>query len=67
LDQVWTELFGKNINKKYTNATIFYGRDTNISEAQKIKALLDDKYGINVDIINGGQPSYYFVIGFSNN
>lgn len=44
--------------------TIFYGTEATEEQALELKNMLATKYGSNVDIsvVNGGQPVYYFII-----
>ena len=44
--------------------TIFYGTEATEEQALELKNMLTAKYGSNVDIsvVNGGQPVYYFII-----
>ena len=44
--------------------TIFYGADATEEQALELQNMLTAKYGSNVDIsiVNGGQPVYYFII-----
>ena len=44
--------------------TIIYGEGVSEEDAQKIEAMLNEKYpnGAEVSIVNGGQPIYYYII-----
>ena len=44
--------------------TIIYGEDATEEDAQKIEEKLIEKYGSNIEvsIVNGGQPVYYYLI-----
>ena len=44
--------------------TIIYGEDATEEDAQKIEEKLTEKYqsNIEVSIVNGGQPVYYYLI-----
>lgn len=44
--------------------TIFYGAEATEEQALELQSMLAAKYGSNVDIsiVNGGQPVYYFII-----
>lgn len=44
--------------------TIIYGEDATEEDAQKIEEKLTEKYGSNIEvsIVNGGQPVYYYLI-----
>ena len=43
-------------------ATIIYGEDGNEEEANELAAYVEDKYGIDVEVHNGGQPVYYYFL-----
>lgn len=48
--------------KKY-KATVFYGKDTNLIAAQKVAKIINNSNkNIDINIIEGGQPVYYFLI-----
>lgn len=44
--------------------TLIYGNGTTEEEAEELASLLTAKFGsdIEVSVINGGQPVYYFII-----
>lgn len=44
--------------------TIIYGNGITQEEAETVKSRLEDKYGddVEISIVNGGQPIYYFII-----
>lgn len=44
--------------------TLIYGSDTSEEEAQELKSRLENKFSDNVEIsvVDGGQPIYYFII-----
>lgn len=50
--------------KEASVVTLFYGEGVSEEEAEKMQAVMQDKLGADVDImlINGGQPVYYFII-----
>lgn len=52
--------------KKYQSSiiTIIYGADATEADAEEVKRRLADKYGdeVEISIVNGGQPIYYFII-----
>jgi DAK2 domain fusion protein YloV len=51
-------------NKKTNFVTIIYGDQINEDQAAEVKKRVSEKMGTHVDIsiINGGQPIYYFII-----
>lgn len=43
--------------------TLIYGEDTTEEEAEALKQKLEEKFGdIEISIVNGGQPIYYFIV-----
>lgn len=44
--------------------TVFYGQDVSEEQAEALGAVLTEKFGSKVEItmVNGGQPVYYFII-----
>ena len=43
--------------------TIFYGKDCSEEDAQKLEKLFNEKLAnVDVALVNGGQPVYYFII-----
>ena len=44
--------------------TLFYGEGVSEAEAEQMQAIMQEKLGSDVDImlVNGGQPVYYFII-----
>ncbi len=42
--------------------TIYYGAETQASEAESIAWKIQDKYSIQVEIVRGGQPYYNYII-----
>ena len=43
--------------------TIYYGADMDNAAAEKISAFIGEKYPeCEVEIVNGGQPLYYYII-----
>ena len=45
--------------------TVIYGEDVTEEQAEKLQSDLLAKFGSNLEItlVNGGQPVYYFMIG----
>ena len=52
------------IKKDSEFVTVIYGEDVDMSTAFKVENLLKEKFGSKVEItlVNGGQPVYYFII-----
>lgn len=42
--------------------TVFYGRDVSNEDAEKINDLLSSSFDCEINMINGGQPVYYYII-----
>lgn len=55
------ELFNPDENSL---VTLIYGEDTTEEEAQRVEEMLNEKFAsdIEVSIVNGGQPVYYYII-----
>ncbi len=51
-------------NKNTSFLTVIYGSDVSEEDAQRAKDLISSKLGSHIDItiVNGGQPVYYFMI-----
>ena len=51
-------------NRKTSFVTIIYGKDTTKEQAEKVKELVESKLSSDVEVtlIDGGQPIYYFLI-----
>ena len=45
-------------------ANIIYGEDASEDDAEAVEKALYEKYGndVEISIVNGGQPIYYFII-----
>jgi DAK2 domain fusion protein YloV len=52
------------INHDTSFVTLIYGKDISEEEAQEAYEAINDRYGhkIDVSLVNGGQPIYYFVL-----
>ena len=58
-----TDLVGKLINDDMCNITLFYGKDVSADDAEKLQAVLAEKYPhCEVSVLEGGQPVYYYII-----
>lgn len=44
--------------------SVIYGKDVKESEAEALRAKLEEKFGsrLDINVINGGQPVYYYII-----
>ncbi|MGN1227614.1 MAG: DAK2 domain-containing protein, partial [Christensenellales bacterium] len=57
------QLVDKMLDNESINITLFYGDKINEAEAEKVKEKLEEKYSLcDVNIINGGQPIYYYLV-----
>jgi dihydroxyacetone kinase-like predicted kinase len=58
-----TDLVAKLINDDMCNITLFYGKDVSAEDAEKLQAVLAEKYPhCEVSVLEGGQPVYYYII-----
>ena len=63
VEKVATECVEKMMNEDCSLITIYYGADVDEAQAQKLCDLLAEKYpDCDVDVQNGGQPLYYYLI-----
>ena len=60
--EVCKNLIDKMVDEDSAIATIIYGEDGNEEEANELAAYVEDKYGIDVEVYNGGQPVYYYFL-----
>ena len=60
--EVCKNLIDKMVDEDSAIATIIYGEDGNEDEANELAAYVEDKYGIDVEVHNGGQPVYYYFL-----
>lgn len=43
--------------------TLYYGEDTTLEEANKLKNILEEKYDdMDIEVHSGGQPLYYYIL-----
>ena len=63
INDVSFELADKMIDDDTALATIYYGADTDEDAANALADRISEKYGdIDVSVVNGGQPVYYYMI-----
>ncbi|MGN1092652.1 MAG: DAK2 domain-containing protein [Monoglobaceae bacterium] len=63
INDVSFELADKMIDDDTALATIYYGADTDEDAANALADRISDKYSdIDVSVVNGGQPVYYYMI-----
>ncbi|UUD34786.1 DAK2 domain-containing protein [Mycoplasmopsis caviae] len=58
------KLIKKTINDDHELVTVYYGNDASDVDANEIKNFLESHYDVEVEIVNGNQPNYHFIIGF---
>ena len=62
LEEIALELVDEMMDEDKSILTVFYGEDVDEDKAQKLTDILEDKYSdIDVELIYGGQPLYYYV------
>ena len=60
--EVCKNLIDRMVDEDSAIATIIYGEDGNEEEANELAAYIEDKYSIDVEVHNGGQPVYYYFL-----
>lgn len=58
------KLIKKSINSDHELVTVYYGNDASEVDANEIKNFLESHYDVEVEVVNGDQPNYHFIIGF---
>ena len=62
-DKVIEELVDSMIDNSSELVSIYYGKDVKDDEAEKVSAMISEKYGnLDVELQLGGQPVYYYMI-----
>ena len=56
------ELLSKMIDESAEIITVMYGKDVEKTEVDEIIELIDEEHGLEVDVINGGQEIYSYII-----
>ncbi|MBQ8749142.1 MAG: DAK2 domain-containing protein [Clostridia bacterium] len=63
IEDATIQLVDKLVDDESINITLFYGDKIEESEAESVKEKLESKYPLcDVNIINGGQPIYYYLV-----
>lgn len=64
VERATLKLIGKMIKRNSEFVTVIYGKDITDVAAEDIERQLNEKYGDKVEItlVNGGQPVYYYII-----
>ena len=53
----------KLIDEDISLVTLFYGEDVNEEDAKVVREAIEEKYpDIDIDVIEGDQPIYYYII-----
>ncbi|MBU4689928.1 DAK2 domain-containing protein [Mycoplasma zalophidermidis] len=58
------DLLKKTIKPDHELITIYYGNDISEMDANEIQNFIESRYDVEVEIVNGAQPNYHFIIGF---
>ena len=62
INEVAEKLMENMINDDISIITIFYGEDLEEEKAKELAELLEDKYSdIDIELLYGGQPLYYYI------
>ena len=57
------KLLEKMLDENKVNITLFYGKDVQPEEAEKLQTVLAEKFSqCEVTVIEGGQPVYYYIV-----
>ena len=57
------EMVDEMVDEDSAIVSIYYGEDVSEEAAEEIAAVIEEKYpDVEVEINNGGQPIYYYVI-----
>ncbi|MBP2025337.1 DAK2 domain-containing protein [Peptoniphilus stercorisuis] len=63
IEDVTLDLVENLMNDEISMVTIYTGEDVNESDSEELLEKLEEKYSdIDVDLVNGNQPIYYYVI-----
>lgn len=61
--EVSTKLIEGMFKEEYSLISIFYGEDTTLEDAEKLKDNLSKEYpNMDIEVTYGGQPLYYYII-----
>ncbi|VEU60977.1 kinase [Mycoplasmopsis bovigenitalium] len=58
------EIVKKTITNDHELVTIYYGNDISEEDANELQAFIESRYDVAVEIVNGAQPNYHFLISF---
>lgn len=57
------QLLDRMLDDESEIVTLIYGEDINEEEAEEVAAYIEDKFDVEVEVNNGRQPVYSFIIG----
>ena len=57
------QLLDRMLDDESEIVTLIYGEDINEEEAEEVAAYIEDKFDVEVEVNNGMQPVYSFIIG----
>jgi len=63
VDEAAKKLLDQMIDEDAAIVTIIYGAEVNEADAKKLAKYITEKYTIEVEIHNGGQPVYSYIFG----
>ncbi|QBF34927.1 DAK2 domain-containing protein [Mycoplasmopsis phocirhinis] len=58
------DLIDKTITNDHEFISVYYGNNISEAEASEIQSFIESKYDVEIEIYNGSQPNYHFIIGF---
>ncbi|MCS4536903.1 MULTISPECIES: DAK2 domain-containing protein [unclassified Mycoplasma] len=58
------DLIDKTITEDHEFISVYYGNNISEKDASEIQSFIESKYDVEVEIYNGSQPNYHFIIGF---
>lgn len=58
------KLIAVNVNKNTELITIYYGNEATKTDALELSEYIESNYNVEVEIVDGNQPTYHFLIGF---
>jgi hypothetical protein len=62
-DEVFLDMLHNMVDEESSLITIYYGADVTEEEAGEVKDMVASRFkGIEVELENGGQPVYYFIV-----
>lgn len=63
INEVSFELADKMVDDDSALVTVYYGADTDEEKANELADRISEKYSdLDVSVVNGGQPVYYYMI-----